>query len=305
MIFLRRVVKYGWQSFKRNVLVSGAAILILIITLSLITGVLLFQALTEKVLTALKDKVSIGVYFSTNAPENKILQLKVMVGETPGVRSVEYTSRQEALKRFREENKDDITINEALDKLGGQNPLPASLTIRASRPEDYPLIIKAVESSEYALFIDEIDYMKRQDAIENLGKVSKSVTQGALGVAGVMGLISLLVSFNTLRLAIYSDRQKIGIMRLVGASNNFIRGPYVIQGAVYGMVSAFLTLFLFSLLLQLVDGTVEYYFRGLGPINLANYYSVYWFYFFGVQLLAGVAIGIVSSLIAIRKHLAV
>lgn len=305
MVFLQRIAKYGWQSFRRNALVSSAAISILIITLSLITGVILFNALSEKVMSALRDKISVGVYFSTNAQENKILQLKKVLEETSGVKSVEYVSRQEALKRFRGAHKGDATINEALDKLGGQNPLPASLSIKAARTEDYPAIVKSVESSEYNLLVEEIDYAKRQDAIENLGKFSKNVNQAALMLAGIMGLIAFLVSFNTLQLAIYNDRQKIGIMRLVGASNNFVRGPFIIQGAIYGIVSAFFSLFLVAIFLQLINGTIESYFRGLGPLNIANYYAAHWFYFFGIQLLLGVFIGAVSSIIAIRRHLKV
>lgn len=305
MVFLQRILRYGWQSFRRNVLVSTAAISVLIITLSLVTGVVLFNALSEKVINALRDKISVGVYFSTNAQENKILQLKKVLEETPGVKSVEYVSRQEALKRFRDAHKDDNTINEALDKLGGQNPLPASLSVKAVRTEDYPTIVKSVESSEYNLLVEEIDYTKRQDAIENLGKFSKNVNQAALMLAIVMGIIALLVSFNTLQLAIYNDRQKIGIMRLVGASNNFVRGPFIIQGGIYGIVSAFLTLFLVTIILQLVNGRVEDYFRGLGPLNIANYYASHWFYFLGIQLLFGICVGVASSLIAIRRHLKV
>ncbi|MBI3335155.1 MAG: hypothetical protein HY001_01480 [Candidatus Portnoybacteria bacterium] len=286
MIFLRRILKSGWQSFRRNVLVSGAAISILIITLSLITGVLLFRTLTDKVLASLKDKVSIGVYFFSNAPENQILQLKTALEDVPGVKTVEYTSRQEALKQFRKTHKDDPTINEALDKLGGQNPLPPSLTIKALQAEDYLNIVKFIEASEFKQLVEEIDYVKRQDAIENLGKVSNNVSQASVGGAVIMGLVSFLVSFNTLRLAIHNDRQKISIMRLVGASNNFVRGPFIVQGAVYGIIAAFLTLFLFAIFLQTVDAKIETYFKGLGPLGIANFYATHWLYFLGVQLVA-------------------
>lgn len=305
MVFLQRIAKYGWQSFRRNMLVSSAAISILIITLSLITGALLFDVLSRKVMTALKDKISIGVYFSTNAQENKILQLKKVLEETPGVKSVEYVSRTEALERFREAHKNDEVINEALDKLGGQNPLPASLSVKSAKTEDYPAIVKSIESSEYNLLVEEIDYAKHQDSIENLGKFSKNVNQAVLVLAGVMGLIALLVSFNTLQLAIYNDRQKIGIMRLVGASNNFVRGPFIIQGAIYGIISAFLTLFLIAIFLQLVTMRIENYFRDLGSLNIAGYYAEHWFYFLGIQLLFGICVGVVSSIIAIRRHLKV
>lgn len=305
MVFLRRVCKAGWQSFKRNILISGAAILILIITLSLITGVILFNTLTNEVLTALQDKVSVGVYFAPNAPEGEILELKASLEDLSHVKSVEYVSRQEALKRFRETHREDATINEALDKLGGLNPLPPSLTIKGATPDEYPAIVKYLTASPYNSFIEEIDYVKRQDAIENLGRVSNSLSKAALIGVAIMALISFLVSFNTLRLAIYSERNKIAIMRLVGASNNFIRGPFVVQGAIYGLTAAFLTLFLFSIFLQLVNTPIENYFQNLQPIALAHYYASNWVQFLGIQLALGIGIGITSSVIAIRKYLKV
>lgn len=305
MIFLRRVMKAGWQSFKRNVLVSSTAILILIITLSLITGVMLFNTMTNQILDALRDRVSIGVYFANNAPENQILQFKASLEQAAGVKSVEYVSRQEALENFRATHKDDETINEALDKLGGQNPLPPSLTIKADRTEDYPAIVDFVQKSEYKSIVYDIDYVKRQDAINNLGQISGNMSQIAIIAVAMMALISFLVSFNTLRLAIYNDRQKIAIMRLVGASNNFVRGPFIIQGIIYGVSSAFFTLFFFAILLQIIDSPVESYFRNLYPLELATYYANNWLKFFGIQLFLGVAIGVASSIIAIRRYLKV
>lgn len=303
MMFLRRIAKTGWQSFKRNALISSAAILIIVITLMLTTGMMLFQALTDTVLASLKDKISIGVYFLNNTPENQIFQLKTALEDMSRVKNVEYTSRQDALKKFREDHKDDITINEALDKLGGQNPLPASLTIKAAAAEDYAEIVKFIDSSQYASLIDAIDFTERQDSIENLGKVSTNVKRAVIGMIVILGLVSFLVNFNTLRLAIYNDRNKIAIMRLVGASNNFVRGPYVVQGVIYGAIAAFLTLFLSAIILQAIDSTVESYFKGVGPIGLAHYYATHWVSFLLIQLVLGIVIGVASSIIAIRRHL--
>ncbi len=303
MTFLQRIAKAGWQSFKRNALISSAAILIIIVTLMLTTGMMLFQTLTDTVLASLKDKISVGVYFLNNTPENQIFQLKTALEGMSRVKNVEYTSRQDALKKFRENHKSDATINEALDKLGGQNPLPASLTIKAAATEDYAEIVKFIDSSQYASLIDAVDYTQRQDSIENLGKVSTNVKQAVIGMIIILGIVSFLVSFNTLRLAIYNDRNKISIMRLVGASNNFVRGPYIVQGIIYGAIAAFLTLFLSAIILQTIDSTIEGYFKGVGPIGLAHYYATNWVSFLFIQLTLGIIIGAASSFIAIRRHL--
>jgi len=301
--FIRRIFKTGWQSFMRNALVSSAAILILFVTISLLTGILLFNALSAKIIGAIKDRVSIGVYFLTNAPEIDILGLKGKLVNLSQVKSVEYVSRTEALKRFRLTHQKDEVINQALDQLGGQNPLPASLTIKADDPKTYPEIVAYIEKSPYANMINEVDFGKRQKAIENISRISDNISRGALLAIIVMALISFLVSFNTLRLAIYNDRHKIGVMRLVGASNNFVRGPFIVQGILYGCVGAFLSFSFWVIGLKLFNASIEAYFTGLGPIALDQYYIGHWIWFLGVTTLCGVSIGVISSVIAVRKHL--
>lgn len=261
--------------------------------------------MVDRVIGSLQDKISIGVYFVNNAPEDQILQFKATLEQRPDIKSVDYVSRQAALDRFRQLHKNDVKINEALNKLNGQNPLPPSLTIKAQRSEDYPTLVKMLEKSQYQTLIEEIDYIKRQDAITNLQQVASHMNQAALIASIIMALISFLVSFNTLRLVIYNDRQKISIMRLVGASNNFVRGPFIVQGIIYGVTSAFITLFVFAIFLQAVNGPIESYFRGLEPVSLANYYSVHWLRFFAIQLFIGIAVGVASSIIAIRRYLKV
>jgi len=296
-------MKAGWQGFWRNAFVSSAAILILFVTLSLITGVLLFNVLTKKVTSELKNKVSVGVYFLTNAPENDILQLRTRLLALSQVKEVEYVSRAEALKRFQDSHKNDETIGEALNQLGGQNPLPASLNVKAMDTEQYQGIVGFIKKSQFANIIDDIDFSRRQAAIANLGKLSRNISQVAVGAIVMMGVISFLVSFNTLRLAIYNDRKKIGVMRLVGASKNFVRGPFIVQGVLYAMLGAFSSLLFWSISLGVFNGNIEQYFTGFGPIGLASYYSQHWFKFLAIQFLSGVFISVASSVFAIRRHL--
>jgi len=303
--FIRRIIKTGWQSFKRNALVSSAAILILFVTISLITGILLFNALSAKVIGAIKDRVSIGVYFLTNAPENDILALKGKLATLPQVTSIEYVSRTEALKRFRLTHQKDEVINQALDQLGGQNPLPASLTIKADDPKNYPEIVAYIEKSPYVHMINEVDFGKRQKAIENISRISDNISHAAFMGIIIMAVISFLVSFNTLRLAIHSDRHKISVMRLVGASNNFVRGPFIVQGIIYGCVGAFLSFSFWVIGLKLFNSSIEAYFTGLGPVALDQYYISHWMWFLGVTIFCGVSIGVISSVIAVSKHLEV
>lgn len=303
MVFFQRIIKTGWQGFCRNALVSSAAILILFVTLSLITGVLLFNVLSQKVTAELKNKVSVGVYFLTNAPENDILQLRTRLLTLSQVKEVEYVSRAEALKRFRDAHQSDAIIGDALNQLGGQNPLPASLTIKANDTDQYATIVDFVKKSQYTNIIDDIDFSRRQAAIANIGKISHNIAQLGLVAILMMGIISFLVSFNTLRLAIYNDRQKIAVMRLVGASKNFVRGPFIVQGILYAILGALATLLFWAISLGFLDASIERYFTGLGPIGLAMYYSRRWLWFLAIQLASGIFIGVMSSVLAVRRHM--
>jgi len=304
MTFLKRTTKAGWQSFKRNGLVSSAAILILFITISSVTSVFLFNALSKKVVKTLQDKVSIGVYFYTNVPEPQILQFKEELNKYLNVKSIIYISREKALENFRAIRKDDDTVKRALEELSGQNPLPASLHIKADNPSNYKNLVGDIESSQFNSLIESVDYSDRQLAIANLNSLSKKVTQAGWFIVILFTIVAILVSFNTIRLAIYNEKSKIEVMRLVGANNAFINAPYTMQGILYGLIASIIAFFSFAIILRFIDPVLQGYFLGLGEdINLSNYYASNWFWFLLLQIVMGIVIGVVSSIVAVRKYI--
>src|SRR3989344_5920898 len=237
MIFLKRTTKAGWQSFKRNGLVSSAAILILFITVSSVTSVFLFNALSKK-----------------------------------DVKSIIYISREKALENFRALRQNDDTVKRALEELSGQNPLPASLHVKAGDPNKYKNLVEDIESSQFNSLIESVDYSDRQIAIANLNSLSKKETQAGWFVVILFTIVAILVSFNTIRLAIYKEKSKIEVMRLVGANNVFINAPYTMQGILYGLIASIIAFFSFAIILRFIDPILQGYFLGLGEdINLCNY----------------------------------
>ena len=301
IILLSRVTKYGLQNFVRNGLLSSATIAVMILTLVLCTGLLLFGAAGSDTIQSLQEKIDISVYFKTSTDDSQILAMKESLESLEEVKSVEFISRDDALARFREKHKDDPNIIQSLDELG-TNPLAASLNIKAKDPKSYAGIDSYLKTEAPQDVIDKVNYSENQLVIDRLAKIINTMRTGGLILALVLAAVAFLVAFNTIRLAIYSNRESVEIMRLVGASDSLIRGPYIVEGIIHGLIAAVITLILFIPLIYLVHP----YLQNLVPdFSIRAYFWQHLLGLFGIQCLIGVALGVVSSLIAIRKYLKV
>jgi len=300
-IFLVRIIKYGFQSFVRNGLLSSATIAVMTLTLLLCAGLIIFGNAGKTVLANLQSKIDISIYFKNNVSENQILAIKKNLEKLDEVASVDYISQDDALATFKERHKDDPIILKSLEELG-YNPLSASLNIKAKNPKSYEGIANYLEKEIPSEFIDKINYSQNQVIIERLTKIIDTVRNAGLILAAVLALIAFLVTFNTIRLAIYSNRESIGIMRLVGANSSLIRGPYIIQGFIISLASTILSMIV---LIPVVYGVARYVNNFIPEFNIVHFYWSNFFYLFGIQFLVGLFLGIISSVIAIRKYLRV
>ncbi len=303
---VKRIIRTGFVSFWRNTFVSLASILVMIVTLFVI-GLLMFTgALLDASLTDLKDKVDINVYFVTTAPEAGVLSLKRSVEALPEVKSVEYVSREAALEAFKVRHENDELTLQALDELG-DNPLGATLNIKAKETSEYGAIAKYLESQNAlsqsgASLIDKVNYYQNKSAIDQLTKIINASRKLGLAVACLFGFISILITFNTIRLVIYTAREEISVMRLVGASTSYIRGPFIISGIMYGLFAAIVTLILFyPLTLWLGPITADFF----GGINLSSYYFHHFAEMFLIIVGSGIVLGAISSFLAVRRYLTV
>lgn len=309
---LRRVIKSGFINFWRNGVVSLSAILVLVVTLFVIGSLVFAQAILTSTLDHIKDKVDINVYFKLDASEREVLGLKSFLETEPEVLSVQYTSREAALKAFQERHKDNSTILGAIDEVG-QNPLGASLTVKAKDPSQYEAIATmlqgndstALSASKGAIntqIIDEVTYFKNKVVIDRLSKVIDSTQKMGFAVAIVLSFIAILVTFNTIRLVIYTAREEIAVMKLVGASNNYVRGPFVVEGVMFGMIAAVLVMALFFAGTAWAAPATENFFGGL---NLYSYYMKHFVEVFGLMLGIGTILAAVSSYLAVWRYLRV
>jgi cell division transport system permease protein len=277
----------------------------MIITLFVITSTIFLGAILNASLQEIKSKVDINVYFVRTAPEADILALQKALEVLPEVKApVEYVSREDALADFRLKHQDDQFTLQALDELG-ENPLGASLNIRAKEPSQYEGIAEFLKSKgalteNGTTIIDKINYYQNKTAIDTLTKMINSANRLGFILTLFLVLVSILITFNTIRLAIFMSRDEISVMRLVGASRMYIRGPFIVSGAIYGVVSGFITLILFfPITLWLGNATAEF-FVGL---NVFSYYISNFAQIFLIVIFSGAFIGALSSFLAVRKHL--
>jgi cell division transport system permease protein len=294
---LLRIIKYGIQSFKRNVLTSVATVVVMVLALLMFQGLILFNMLTNNAVQSLEDKIDISVYFKTTTTEDTILNISRSLESLTTVRSVTYISREEALKIFQEKKEGDPIISQALEELG-ENPLLASLNIKAKDPGEYGAIAKSVAEG-FGEYIDKISYDESQAAIERLNKIITTAERLGFALTIFLALTAILVTFNTIQLAIYSNREEIGIMRLVGASNVFIRGPYVVEAVVFGIIAAVVSMAVIAPMVHTVSPYLSSFLEQ--DIQVQFYGSFFSFLFY--QLLFGIGLGALSGIIAIRRYL--
>lgn len=301
---IKRVCRAGFVNFWRNGFVSLASVLIMVITLFVIGSVLLSGALFSSSLEQIKQRVDVNVYFVTSAKEADILSVKKTLEAMPEVANVSYVSREQALADFKKRHENEETTLSALEELG-ENPLGASLNIKAKDPSQYEGVAAFLQSKDFLTkdgvsIVDSVNYKRNKEAINALTRFMNSAERLGFALTAVLVVISIVVAFNTVRLAIFVSREEISIMRLVGASNKYVRGPFVVTGLLYGLIAALITLVLLYPVTFWLGRATENFFTG---INLFRYYLANFPQLGGIILLSGMAMGAVSSYLAVRRHL--
>ena len=299
---LWRTFREGWQNFRRNGWLSFATVSILTLSLFIVGISSLLGLTTHYMLQNMRDKVSINVSFNPDVPEHRMLEIRDELAKyKKEISSVEYVSRDAALETFLAENKNNAAVTQAIEEIG-ENPLLASLVIKAVAPEYYEVIVNQLERSTFQSDISRINYDKNKKIFANLERINQTTQKIGLGLGAAFIFIAVLITFNTIRITIYSHRQEFEIMRLVGASNIYVRMPFVFEGVFYGIAAALATALALFGAAYFISPLTE------GAIPQGNFMGLYISFFlpvFGGILLLGIALGVLSSSIAIRRYLKV
>jgi cell division transport system permease protein len=305
-VTVKRIFRAGFLDFWRNGFVSFASVLMMTFTLFTIGAAIFTGVILSTTLQQFRDKADINVYFTTDAPEDRIVALQQSVSALPEVASVQYLSREEALAAFRDRYQNDQLILQSLDELG-QNPLGAVLNIKAKEISQYESIATFLKGQETLQgsgpqIIDKITYYdeRQRAAIDRIAGITDSAKWIGLVVICIFVFTTIAISFNTLRLAIYTSREEISVMRLVGAGQGYIRLPFMVEGVLYGLIASIVTLLLFYPLTWWLGKSTENFFGG---INVFSYYLVHFPFFFLIIGGSGVLIGAIASYLATRRYL--
>ena len=296
---LTRIFKYGWQNFSRGKWLSAATLIVIVLALIVFESLIVFTVITKTSIAILKEKIDISVYFKPTASEEGILKMKKAVEALPETASVEYVSREKALATFREAHKDDAAISAALNELN-ENPLSALINVKAKDPSQYASIARSIDDVEWKPLTQKVTFRQNQAIIERLSKAIDIGNRLGLIITILLTLTAIVVTFNTVSLAIYSNRDEIGIMRLVGAPTALISGPYMVEGIIYGVIGAAVSLAAFWPAVYWGAPYLKYF---VTDLDLRAYFFTHLFSLVGYQLLFGIALGVISSNLAIQKYL--
>jgi len=264
LINFKRILKAGWQNFSRDGGIAVATIFILVLAIFLVSTIFLSKDISQFLIASLQEKADISVYFKEFVLEDDILKIKEKLSQVPEVKNVEYVSKEEAIKRLVAKHPQLI---ESVQETEGMLRL-SSLNVNVFEANQYQPVMNFLESSNFKDYIDKVDYYERRPVIERIFSLTSLFSKIGISLSIVLIITDILVTFNTIRLAISNQKEEIKIQRLVGASNWFIRGPFLVQGAISGLIAVLISALIFSSICWFLSPKIEFFFAGLNLFHL-------------------------------------
>lgn len=299
MLSLYRIIKFSLQDIARNFWLSAATITILLLALLSVNILMAVSVISENASDAVQEKIDISLYIKPEVPGAQIEELQRNITQFEKVKSVVYISKEEALDDFREKYQNNQQVLAALKELG-QNPLSPSLVIVPNDFSQANLLINELRMIDNPI-IESRDFSDNTAVLTKIDNITKTVNDVGLVIIAIFILTSILVVYNTVKVAIYTHRQEIEIMRLVGASNAFIYLPHVFSAFLYSLVSVLIIMIVFYPFLTILQPYLEVFFMGYN-VNILSYFIDNILLIFGGQFLAILFINVVASLLAVRRY---
>jgi cell division transport system permease protein len=304
MITFSRIVTTGLVNFARNSWLAIAAMAVMVVTLTIILFSLIANATFTNTIEQITSKIDVSVYLKDTVSDADAHRLMAKIGKLPNVEKVSYVSKEEVLQKYLKDNADNPDLLSAVSQ--ADNPLPATIRIK---PRDLNKLddIKTFLSKKdiASLQSDQPSYSgDRKEAIDKITHATNILQRVGIVAVVVFAIISVLIIFNTIQMAIFNRRDELTIMRLLGASTWYIRGPFVVESIVYGILSAIVSVFLIHSMFVAASSTLQATSLGLLDINYsAEYFKSHMWALLLMQLLVGILIGAASSTVATRRYL--
>jgi cell division transport system permease protein len=304
LITAERIVKNGFVNFGRNIWLAIAAIAMMVITLTILLFGVVANATFSHTISDITSHIDVSVYLKDNVTDTQRKDLIKRLYNIDNVKSITYVSKADALRSYEAQNANNPALLSAISQT--DNPLPSSLNIKPDDPNQLQTIKDFLDKPNIAsLQSDPTSYSgDRKAAIDKIASATHFFKEA--GVAGIIVfiIISMLIIFNTIRMAIFNRRDELIIMRLLGASTAFIRGPFVVETMLYGLVAALVSLAAVAALFAVASQTLQASSLGLLDIGYSNrYFTNRLWQILTIQILAGILIGAASSMIATRRYL--
>lgn len=301
LVGIKRIFKMGFRNFLRNGWLSLAAVFVMIITLFILSLFVILNMGVNETVKKISQKIDLSVRLKDTASTEKVDELKTIISQREGVEGISYKSKEQAWEEFRNLNEKNKEITSELEP--GDNPLWASLEIKLNDPNKLQSIVEIAEKEEFNQAVDRVNYREKQSIFETLVKFTNFIKKAGLFLTIVFVSISFLIIFNTIRITIYSRREEVEIMKLVGATNWYVRSPFVFEGALYGIIGAIICSIIIFASIYFVSSVMEKYWTLVSQSHSMEFLQEKLLLVIGLEILTGVIIGTISSGIAIRKHL--
>jgi len=302
MLAFWRIIKFAFQDMGRNIGMSFMTIFILILMLLSINMLMAVDRLTQESVSLVKDQINVSIYVVPDAKEDDVKKVRDYINSFPEVINVDLISKEKVLESFQTRHELSPEIAEALKELG-ENPFGPTIVVKTREPGDYKKIISALDVPEFDPMIEAKSFDGHEEAITRLQNITNRIERMGLGLSVIFAVISFLIIFHTIRVAIYTQRIEISIKRLVGASSWFIRGPYLVESVIYSFVSVAVTFALVFFALRWVDPYLGVVFPN--GFSLTNYYKSSILFLVGIQLFAVIVLTVLTSMLAMRRQLKV
>lgn len=297
-----RILKFSLQDIARNMSLSFMTVLILVLMLLSVNTLIIVRVITTQFIDDVQSRLDISVHFDPNATDEQVQEVRNMVDALPQVSYTQFFTSEESLQRFQEFYGGNEVVKSSASELS-ENPLGPTLIIKAEETEDYQEIIATFDIPEYGDIIEAKTSLDTQQAIEKIGVISAQVERFGLFLSILFAFIAFVIIFNTIRVAIYTQRMEISIKKLVGATNWFVRGPYLVESCIFSIISTIVTGGLLFFVLRFLDPRFAPIFGN--PHVLTNYYTSHILELAGIQFLAVLVLTVGTSAIAMRRYLRV
>jgi len=297
-----RVIKFAFQDFFRNFWLSFVTLTILILALFSINLLIIFNVVAKSAIIAIENKIDISVYFKPSISEDQVKNVQRYLQGISQVKEVQYISQDQALENFKAKHQDNPKILESLKEIE-QNPLGASLVIKAKSTDQYTLILEQLEDPQYSNLIESKNFDDHKTVINRITSITEKVNYGVFVIALIFTIISILIIFNAIRMAIYTHREEIMAMKLVGATNWFVRAPYLLQGVIFSFLAVIITIIIIYPLLGFVQPYLSLLLES--DFNIVKYFNQNFGLIFGLEFLGAIVINLLSSYWAINRYVRV